>query len=168
MKVSISPDDIKDQVTHAGPDYQGLAKLSDFGSLMLPWRNCSLILSYPDKIADTLILRWQNYWYPYLTLRKLLIPLSYPEKIVMLILPWQNCYAYLTLTGPFPGRWPRLICFPGRLVGLRWFLGGRWVVSRGRARNWKDRCHCLGVYIIVTSLCFLKNLHLMFFLDYLI
>ena len=117
----------------------------------------------------------------YLTLRKLLIPLYHPAKLLIplslsdkiadtIILPWENCYAYLTLTGPFPGRWPRLICFPGRLVGFRWFLGGRWVVSRGRARNWKDRCHCLGISTIVTKkgLCFLKNWHFMFLVDYLI
>ena len=98
-----------------------------------------------------------------------ILPLSYPNKISILILPWQNCFSipypdkiaspikkllaisdlnktYLTLTGPFPGRWPRLICFPGRRVGFRWFLGGRWVVSSGRARNWKEQCNCLGMF----------------------
>ena len=61
--------------------------------------------------------------------------------------------SYLTLTGPFPGRWPRLICFPGRRVGFRWFRGGRWVVSSGRARNWKDGCHCLGMDHCYQKLC---------------
>ena len=86
-------------------------------------------------------------------------PYQYPSKLAGLVYPWQNRFLYiiltksypdkiaiLTLTGPFPGRWPRLICFPGRRVGFRWFLGGRCVVSSGRARNWKERCHCLGIF----------------------
>ena len=87
MKVSISPDDIKNQVTHAGPDYQGPAKLSDFASLILPWQNYSLISPW-ENCWYPYITR-QNCWYRYLYLTKLLIPLSYPEKIATLILPWR-------------------------------------------------------------------------------
>ena len=56
-------DDIKNHVTHAGPDYQGPAKLSDFASLI-----------FNNTLTKLLAC---------LTLRKLVIPLYYPAKLLI-------------------------------------------------------------------------------------